>query len=235
MTGFRLGRRSEAAEWMDAATQDPVDYAACLRDLAAVNTVTLARLPVLGFMSRAVRRAGGRPLRVLDVACGEGDMLRRLARWARRGGHRLDLVGLDRSVPGIAAAWAATDAGAGIEYLVGDVFDGVPGPMDVVLSSLFTHHLSDDDVVRFLRWMETTASLGWFVNDLHRHPVAYHGFQMLSALAGWHPMVRHDGPISVARAFRRPEWVALLDRAGVADVAQVRWHPPFRFCVGRLR
>lgn len=236
MTGFSAHRRSTEPEWMDAAVQDPADYAACLRDLATVNTATLARLPTLGFMARAVRRAEGRPLRVLDVACGGGDTLRRLSRWARRGGHRLHLVGLDLSAPGVAAARAAT-ADPAIEYVVGDVFADPPlaGTIDVVLSSLFTHHLVDADVIRFLRWMEDTAALGWFVNDLHRHPVAFHGFRALSGLARWHPMVRHDGPVSVARAFRRADWQGLLHRAGLDGAASLRWHPPFRWCVERLR
>ena len=126
-------------------------------------------------------------------------------------------------------------AGMGIEYRTGDLFDEQPGAYDVVLSSLLTHHLDDDGVVRFLRWMEANAARGWFVNDLHRHPVAYHGFRALSAAAGWHRFVRHDGPISVARSFRRRDWDALLRRAGLAGVATVRWRMSFRLCVGRVR
>lgn len=220
---------------MDTEAVDAADYAACLADLATVNTVTLARLPTLGFMAQAVRRAGGRPLRVLDVACGEGDMLRRVHRWGQRTGHELVLTGLDLSEQGIEAARAATPDGMGIEYRVGDVFAAPLGDVDVVLSSLFTHHLGDADVVRFLRLMEDAAGVGWFVNDLHRHPIAYHGFQALSTLAGWHRFVRHDGPVSVARSFRRADWAALLREAGLEGVARVRWHVPFRWCVARLK
>ncbi|MGI4811573.1 MAG: hypothetical protein ACRYF2_26155, partial [Janthinobacterium lividum] len=114
-----------------------------------------------------------------------------------------------------------------------DVFDEAPGSVDVIVSSLFTHHLSDAEVVRFLQWMERTARVGWFVNDLHRHPLAYHGFKALSGVARWHPMVRHDGPVSVSRAFTRRDWTRLLDQAGLQ--ARVRWHLPFRYCVGRLK
>ena len=89
-------------------------------------------------------------------------------------------------------------------------------------------------MVRFLRWMEASAVRGWFVNDLHRHALAYHGFRALSRLAGWHRFVQHDGPISVARAFRHRDWERLLDEAGLRGVAEVRWYTPFRLCVGRL-
>ena len=225
--------RSTQTEWMDTEAVTPADFAACLHDLAQVNTVTLARLPTLGFMRRLVRRHPGRPFRVLDVGCGEGDMLRRLARWAVRAGHRVEWLGLDRNPLGIAAARAATPASLPIRYIEADVFDPALPGYDAIISSLFTHHLDEGQLAAFLRLMEARAALGWFVNDLHRHPLAFHGFGALSAVARWHRFVRHDGPISVARAFRRADWTRLLHEAGVPGT--VRWHLPFRYTVTRLR
>ena len=231
-----LTQRSHEPEWMDTETVTPADFAACLADLAVVNTVTLARAPTVAFMRRVVRGLPlGAPLRVLDVGYGEGDMLRRIHRWGTRRGLRLELSGVDLNPWSAPAARAATPADMDIEYRTGDLFDLPPGGYDVVLSSLFTHHLGDDEVVRYLRWMEASAARGWFVNDLHRHWIAYHGFRALSTVAGWHRFVRHDGPLSVARSFRRAEWHALLRQAGLGGVAEVRWHVPFRFCVGRVR
>ena len=218
---------------MDTEAVNQADYDACLADLNTVNTVTLARLPTLAFIRRAARRVPGRELHVLDVGCGEGDMLRRLHRWSTRTGHALALTGVDHNPQGIAAARAATPGHLPITYRVADAFDPALGTFDVVISSLVTHHMVDEEVVAFLRRMEGTAGLGWFVNDLHRSRVAYHGFQVLSAVAGWHRFVRHDGPVSVARSFRRADWQELVHRAGVA--ATVRWHLPYRYCVTRLR
>ena len=225
--------RSAETEWMDTEIVTPADFAACLADLAAVNTMTLARLPTLGFMRRVARRHPGRTLRVLDVGCGEGDMLRRIHRWAGRAGCTVALTGVDLNPLGIAAARAATPPDVPIEYRCADAFDAALGSFDVIVSSLFTHHLTDAQIVAFLKLMEARAALGWFVNDLHRHPVAYHGFRALSALARWHRFVRHDGPISVARAFVRHDWRRLLYEAGLQG--QVRWQAPFRFCVTRLK
>ena len=226
--------RSPQREWMDTETVTHADFAACLADLAAVNTATLARLPTIAFMARALRRApAGRPLRVLDVGCGEGDMLRRIHRWATRTGHDLELTGLDLNPVGIAAARAATPPHIPITYRCADIFDPGLERFDLIISALFTHHLTDDQLVAFLRLMEDRATLGWFVNDLHRHQIAYHGFQALSTLANWHRFVRHDGPISVARAFRAHDWHTLLTRARVP--ATIRWHLPFRYCLTRLR
>ena len=233
--GTSLAHRSARTERLDEDDVPPELVAACLSDLAAVNTVTLARLPTLGFMHRAVRRASGKPLRVLDLGCGEGDMLRRLHRWSRRTGHRLDLTGLDASPSGIAAARAATPPEFPIEYRVADALDPAVADCDVVISSLFTHHLTDAMVVDVVRMMESKARIGWFINDLHRHVLAYHGFGLLSRLAGWHDIVRHDGMISVTRSFRRADWHDLLRRAGVGGQASVRWHVPFRYCVTRFK
>jgi hypothetical protein len=82
--------------------------------------------------------------------------------------------------------------------------------------------------------MEATARKGWLVNDLHRHPVAFYGFMALSTLAGWHRFVRHDGPVSVARAFRRADWEKLLKAAGI-EGATIQWKLMFRYCVGVIR
>ena len=120
-----------------------------------------------------------------------------------------------------------------IRWVTADIFDyRPPEPPDLVLSSLFAHHLDDDGVVRFLRWMEANAALGWFVNDLQRHWLPYRAFRAWSRLAGWHRFVQHDGPVSIGRGFSRADWRRLLFRAGLgSEAAHVQWWaavPPVR-------
>ena len=105
-----------------------------------------------------------------------------------------------------------------------------------MLSALFAHHLDDARLVRFLRWMEERARLGWLVNDLHRHPLPYLVARGGAPLLRMHPFVRHDAPVSVARAFDRRDWLRLLQAAEVAPPAtMVTWRFPFRFAVGRMK
>lgn len=225
-----LAVRADAEELMDADDLDPATYAAVLGDLARVNGVTLARRPTLGFLARATGRR--HTLRLLDVGFGDGDMLRAVARWAARRGVAADLVGVDLNPRSEPAARAHTPGDLPIRYVTGDYAD-MGGGWDAIVSSLVAHHMTPGQLLTFLRFMEANAR-SWFVNDLHRHRLAHAGFPLLARLARWHPIVRHDGRLSIARSFRPGEWHDLLGRAGV-DGARVFRTFPFRLCVERIR
>ena len=227
-----LAVRAEAEELMDADDLDPATYAAVVGDLAKVNAVTLAARPTLAFLDRAFSR--GSRMRLLDVGFGDGDMLRRIAAWATRRCVEAELVGVDLNPRSAPAAAAHTPAGLPIRYVTGDYHDAVSGPWDAVVSSLVAHHMTQEQLVSFLRFMETQARRGWLVNDLQRHRFAHLGFPLLARLARWHPIVRHDGTLSIARSYRRREWDALLTAADI-DGARVFRAFPFRLCVEHLR
>jgi len=224
-----LATRSQAEELMDADDLDAATYADVVGDLASVNTVTMARRPTLDFLARAT--AGRKTFRLLDVGFGDGDMLRRIARWAAARGIEAELVGVDLNPRSEQAARAH---GGDIRYVTGDYADLADEPWDVIVSSLVAHHMTRNQLVAFLRFMERHASAGWFVNDLHRHGFAHWGFPILATLARWHPIVRHDGTLSIARSYRPDEWPPILADAGIST-ATVRRVFPFRLCVERLR
>jgi 2-polyprenyl-3-methyl-5-hydroxy-6-metoxy-1,4-benzoquinol methylase len=213
---------------------------ACLHDIARVNRLTFAYRPTISWMDEliAVHPArASRGLRVVDVGCGYGDMLRRIASWAARRGIRVELTGIDLNPDAIRAAREATPVEQRIEWIVGDALSVVAsGDVDVVVSALLTHHLTDAQIVLFLRWMERTARCGWFINDLHRQPVPYHVFRLLAPLLKLHPFARNDGPVSIRRSFRAEDWQRLCVAAGVAPgVASIREFRPSRLCVSRTR
>jgi SAM-dependent methyltransferase len=227
--------RADTPELMDDPTVDYETFRACLVDLAKVNRMTLAYRPTMAFLNR-LHEAGlwpqDRPAVILDVGSGYGDMLRRIKTWAKA--RRLDvrLQGLDRN-PWAARAAERAPGSEGIQWLSEDLFDHSSGA-DIIISSLFTHHLDDDSLARFLRWQEANARIGWFVNDLLRHPFSYYGFALLSRVMMWHPFVRHDGPVSISRAFRPEDWTVLLAKAGAHQARIEPWFP-FRLCVSRMR
>ncbi|MCV0383689.1 MAG: methyltransferase domain-containing protein [Erythrobacter sp.] len=227
-----LAERRIADEIMDDPALDAGTYRAVLNDLAKVNTVTLARRPTLAFLDRAI--GDRRHFSLLDVGFGDGDMLRAIAHWAQKRGKDVRLVGVDLNPRSEGIARDQTAASLGMEYRTGDYADLAGEGFDCVVSSLVAHHMTHEQLVAFLRFMEREAGRGWFVNDLHRHGFAYAGYPVLARLFGWHPIVRHDGQLSIARSYRPREWPPLLEDAGI-KAARVFRAFPFRLCVERLR
>lgn len=231
-----FSRRATEAEQMDDADLPIEQYRQVLRDLARVNVVIRSAAPTLAWLEQATRQG---PTTILDVGFGQGDMLRAIARWATRRGRRVMLHGADINPRSAALATEQTDPALGIQYHTGDASTIVatwPAPPDLIISSLVTHHMTDGELDGFLRWMDATARVGWFINDLHRHPVAWYGFRLLARVMRVHPVVRHDGALSVRRAFVRADWAHRLAAAGLPlEMVSVRWALPFRWAVGRIR
>ena len=226
-----LDERLDEDELMDDPALPPATYQAVLRDLASVNRVTLAHRPTLNFLHHALK--GRRSFTLLDVGFGQGDMLRAIARWAASRGIEAKLTGIDLNPGSAPAARAATDAALGIDYRTGDYRDLETG-FDFVVSSLVAHHMSHDQLLGFLRFMDSSVGTGWFINDLHRHAFSYYGYPLLAQLMGWHPIVQMDGQTSIARSFRPAEWHALLAEAGISG-ARIQRFFPFRLCVSQIR
>lgn len=218
------------------------DFRACLADLAQVNQLTLAHRPTLQFLERLIEtRSPVQPLRIVDVGCGGGDMLRHIAVWAKRRKVEVALTGIDLNPYAAQAAREFSREARGIrgdiEWITGDAFSyAPPDGVDVVLSSLFTHHLPEPEIVRFLAWMESTARLGWFVNDLCREHTPYRLFRLLAGVMRWHHFVRYDGPVSIRRSFREKDWERMIAASGIELApVQIARHFPARLCVGRLK
>ncbi|MFM9853189.1 MAG: methyltransferase domain-containing protein [Sphingomonadaceae bacterium] len=223
-----LAVRSTADELMDDPSLPLDDYAAVIGDLAQVNRVTMAARPTIAFLRARVKPGG--TFRLLDVGYGQGDMLRRIATWAAKRGMTADLVGIDLNPSSEPAARAATSGHMNIDFRTGDYADMAGERFDFIISSLVAHHMTHDQLTAFLRFMDAQAEQGWLINDLHRHGFAYLGYPLLARLFGWHPIVRHDGQLSIARSYRPAEWPPILGEAGVTN-ARVFAMFPFRLCV----
>lgn len=231
-----FSRRSSLTERMDEPSSR-AEMRACLKDLAFVNRWLLGYRPLLAWFNSLALPPRQKPIHIVDVGCGYGDSLRRIERWANQHAIAVELTGLDLNADTIAIAAEASPTVTNIQWIRGEIFAYAPDrPIDVVISSLFTHHLSDGDVVRFLRWMESHARLGWFINDLSRNAVPYHLFKLFATVTRLHPFVKHDGPISVARAFVPADWQRMCAAAGINnDDVVIEGYTPGRLCVGRRK
>ena len=163
-------------------------------------------------------------IHIVDVGCGYGDMLRVVWRWARRRGVGVRLTGVDLHQETVEIAREATRLPAdAIEWIAGDVTGlELREAPDVVISSLVAHHLERGEIVALLRWMESSARMGWFINDLHRQPGPVRVYRVLARVMRWHRFVQHDGPVSFRRAFRAGDWNDLLKEAGMCGGTRPR-------------
>jgi SAM-dependent methyltransferase len=239
-----FSRRADPAalpEWMDEPCAYE-DFRACLLDLAQVNRLTFTYRPTLQFLDcLADRIAASTPqhssLHIVDVGCGGGDMLRHIERWSVRRKIPVHLTGIDLNPYAARAAREFTSNTSAIQWITGDAFSYAPPQgIDIVLSSLFTHHLSEPEIVHFLAWMESVARRGWFISDLCREPTPYRLFGLLAKTARWHRFVQHDGPVSFRRAFREPDWERILAAAGIQPAAvKLTRRVPAKLCVERIK
>jgi 2-polyprenyl-3-methyl-5-hydroxy-6-metoxy-1,4-benzoquinol methylase len=234
--GFR--HRAQLTELMDEPCSREV-LRACLRDIARTNRLTFAYRPLLRWLNRIVNSLPplAAPLRILDVGCGYGDGLRRVERWAKSRRIPVELTGLDLNPDTISIAAEATPASSNIEWVTADVLTyAPPRPHHLVISSLFTHHLTEEQIVEFLKWMETHARLGWFISDLSRAPIPYYVFLSFAKLARLHHFVQNDGPVSIARSFVPPEWQTMCAAAGLDNGSvDIQVFKPARLCVARRK
>ena len=210
------------------------DFRGCLRSLEQINRWLLGYRPTLAWLKR-LPRGLGHPVHIVDVGCGGGDLLRQIAGWARRRGIAVHLTGIDLNPYAARAAAESTPKELEIAWVTGNALLYRPeNPVDIVVSSLMTHHLEDEEIIALLRWMEATARVGWFINDLERSERSSRMFGWVAKMVGWHRFVRHDGPVSFRRAFREEDWVRLLTAADFPRQAVTveRWRPG-RLCLGR--
>jgi len=226
-----LADRSFKDEQMDDPEIEPEVYAAVLADLARVNRWTLTARPTLRFLGRATR--GLSRFTLLDVGFGHGDMLRAIARWARRRDVACKLVGVDLNPLSQAIARKASAGEPGIEFRTGDYRDQ-PEQFDFIISSQVGHHMTAPQLRAFLRFMESRALRGWLLSDLNRHTVSYLAFPLLARMMRVHRIVREDGTLSIARSIRIPEWRAILADADIdPGTVRLRRHVPFRLSLER--
>ena len=233
-----FSRRAQLTELMDEPCSRET-LRACLRDIARTNRWTLAHRPLLNWLDSIVESTPAltEPMRILDAGSGYGDSLRRIEQWARDRRIAVELTGLDLNLDATAIAAAATLPSSRIRWVTGDILTYAPARQPhLVMSSLFTHHLSETQIVQFIRWMEKHAQMGWFINDLSRAPIPYYIFRAFSKLMRLHPFVQNDGPASIARAFVRPEWEQMCAAAGL-DTSEFRVESfkPARLCVARRK
>ncbi|MBA2565118.1 MAG: methyltransferase domain-containing protein [Gemmatimonadetes bacterium] len=221
------------AELLDVEPGRPDEIDDCLRELARVNRLLGGRRTTLAHLGPLLAATGKERVTVLDVAAGGGDMAEAMRDWALRRGLNLRFTFLDRHP--VVLDFSRRAAGFRPHLVLGDALT-LPFPdasFDLCVTSLFFHHLEPEEMEASMREMRRVARTGILVNDLVRDRLAWAWIVLLSRLFSRNRLVRHDGPLSVRRAYRPSDFRALAAGSGFSRWG-VRRHFPYRMCLWGL-
>jgi len=167
-------------------------------------------------------------LTIVEIGSGGGDNLRAIRNWAERIHLPVRLKGIDIN-PECFSYARQLKRNRGVEFVLSDYkevfFDQKP---DIIFSSLFCHHFTEEELVFMLQWMQQNSHIGFFINDLHRHWLAYYSIKLLTRLFSKSYLVKNDAPLSVQRGFTREEWNNIFDQAGIRNF-NCKWRWAFRW------
>ena len=218
--------RQRVPELMDDPSLDYESHAQALRGLGRLNAASNGPGSIWAEIEREARLAAGasrspksaKTLRILDIATGGGDTPIALYHKAKQAGLKVEIVGSDISLNAIAYAKAnALQKKAEIEFVSMDVFqDQLPTDFDIIVTSLFTHHLDPGDVVMLLAKMSQAARLKVIVNDLVRSEISYLSVWLATRLLSRSTVVHYDGPVSVNASYTGSEFQDMARQAGMA-------------------
>ncbi|MEP6926235.1 MAG: methyltransferase domain-containing protein [Ginsengibacter sp.] len=220
--------RSHKKEFLDSIDIPFKDIAENMRELDYINTNLGGHLiTVKGFKKLVGNK---KKITVCEIGCGGGDNLHALAGFCNKNKIEVKFTGVDINAECIAFA-KKTSLIDDVNFIVSDYklvnFANKP---DIIFSSLFCHHFTDDELVEMLQWMKYHAAVGFFINDLHRHPVAYNFIKYAVKFFSKSYLVKNDAPLSVLRGFRKNEWQKIFTRAKISDY-NIEWKWAFRYLI----
>jgi 2-polyprenyl-3-methyl-5-hydroxy-6-metoxy-1,4-benzoquinol methylase len=169
---------------------------------------------------------------IVDLGCGGGDMLRIIDGWAKKQKLKSKLIGLDANPYIVAFAKKNLAEYPHIEFRTMNIFheDFKNEKFDIVLGTLFYHHFTSEQLAEFFHQLKNNVKVGFIINDIHRHWLAYYSIKFLTQFFSRSEMVQYDAPLSVLRAFKKRELIKILKTANVQKFS-IRWRWAFRWQV----
>ncbi|MBL7770285.1 MAG: methyltransferase domain-containing protein [Flavipsychrobacter sp.] len=223
-----MQERAYQKELLDDLTVPFEEIQLNMRELNFINTWLGGHSITIEGMRKLMQQVASGEYLILEIGCGGGDNLKALSDSKAFTTHKLRFAGVDINPACINYARTAFPIAT---YYESDyrLLDKSVQPA-VIFSSLFCHHFTNEELVTQLRWMYEKSRIGFVINDLHRHPLAYWSIRILTALFSRSRLVRHDAPLSVKRGFKRKDWQALFQQAGITE-AEIQWRWAFRWLI----
>lgn len=229
MVRFPLPRAEGVSELIDESGTDLKELSANLRDLERINRLFGGTRLILRYLKPMIWRHPPREVRILDVATGGADIPVAIARWARGEGRQVRIVGIDKNPQVLRAAVERIQGYPEITLVTGDALalSYPPQSFDVVLCSHALHHFTYPEGVSLLGTIDRIGRWGFIVSDLLRSRVAHALSWIATHLICKSRLTRHDGPLSIRRAYTLPELREMVRAAGVQGIG-IHRHPFFR-------
>ena len=223
--------RTDEPETMDDFTmegeilRDALDKIAKINQLLGGNQLTLRGVQEL---IRSISKTT--TITIVDVGCGNGDMLRTLADYGLKNNLDFQLIGIDANNFTINHAQHLSRYYPNIRYQCEDIFEENFAKLkyDIVLCTLTLHHFKDNEIIHLLHVFNANSKVGIVVNDLQRSPIAYRLFQALCFVFGLNKMSREDGLISILRGFKKVELVNFSKKINFSNY-KIQWKWAFRY------
>lgn len=231
MPNFR--ERSSAPEIMDDLNCSGEVVHQTLRELEFINlTLGGNNVTINGLAGLLKNHPPQNPITLADLGCGSGDMLRLIDTWAIRNSRTIRLTGIDANPHIITFARDRLRDRPQIRFETVDILSDefLGKTFDIVMGTLFFHHFTEEQLIRFFSSLKKQVRLGFIINDIHRHPLAYYSIKYLTQLFSKSAMVKYDAPLSVLRAFRKRELEKIMQKAGI-DNYHIYWRWAFRWQV----
>lgn len=224
-----LSQRSLEKELLDAEGIPFEEIALNMQELNTINTILGGHaISLRGFKTLLNNR---KKISVCEIGCGGGDNLQVILNYCQKKGIAVTLIGIDINQQCIHFAQSNQLLNEHAQFICSDYglveFEEKP---DIIFSSLFCHHFNQTDLVFQLQWMQENSQLGFFINDLQRHWLAYYSIKWLTYLFSKSRLVKNDAAISVARGFLKSEWTSLFELANLKAI-NIHWKWAFRYLI----
>lgn len=205
--------------------QEALDKIASINRLLGGNKLTLHGLKILLKKSDPATT-----ITIADIGCGNGDMLRMLAKYGQKNNLNLKLIGIDANAFTIKYAKELSTEYSNIDYLCVDIFskDFNAIQYDIVLCTLTLHHFDNDQILNIMTTFNNNANIGIVINDLHRSKLAYRLFEKVCTVFKLNKMSREDGLVSILRGFKKKELENFSKKLNLKNYT-INWKWAFRY------
>ena len=229
---INLAERSYKKELLDTDNIPFADIKQNMKELNTINTVLGGHaISIKGIQKIISNHKVENPITICEIGCGGGDNLNALQKWCNKKNIKVTFIGIDikqeciefaqQQYPLLQCNWIQSD------YQKISFDKNQPA---IIFSSLFCHHFIEDELITMLQWMKSNSSKGFFINDLHRHWLAYYSIQFITAAFSRSYLVKNDASLSVARGFLQTEWIKIFADAGIKNYS-IKWKWAFRHLI----